>query len=90
MTEMRRIYSPDVVSTPGETLRELLDERRIPRKDLAARMGRPITTINEIIKGKAKINPDIAVELERELGLPASFWNEREARYQGNAAAPAS
>ena len=82
MTDTCWTYSPDVVSAPGGTLRELLDERGMTRKDLAARMGRPITTINEIIKGKAKIDPDIAVELERELGLPASFWNEREAHYR--------
>lgn len=45
--------------------------------DLAARMGRPIKTINAIIKGKAKIVPATAVELERALELPATFWNER-------------
>lgn len=87
MTDTPWIYSPDVVSAPGATLRELLDERGVTRKDLAARMGRPIRTINAIIKGKAKIDPDITLELERVLGLPASFWNEREAHYQGKSAA---
>lgn len=83
MTDTRCTYSPDIVSAPGETLRELLDERGVTRKDLAARMGQPIRTINAIIKGKAMIVPDTAVELERALGLPASFWNEREAHYRG-------
>lgn len=83
MIDTRWTYAPDIVSAPGETLQELLDERGITQKDLAARMGRPIKTINEIVKGKAKIVPDTAVELERTLGLPASFWNEREAHYRG-------
>lgn len=82
MTDTRWTYSPDIVSAPGETLQELLDERGISRKDLAARMGRPIRTIYAIIKGRAKIAPDTAVELERTLGLPASFWNEREVHYR--------
>src|SRR6266581_132260 len=83
MTEPRRLYSPDTVSMPGETLQELLDERGMTQKDLANRMGRPIKTINEIVKGKAQITPETAVQLERALGLPAAFWNEREAHYRG-------
>jgi HTH-type transcriptional regulator/antitoxin HigA len=83
MTDERWLYSPDAVSAPGDSLRELLEERGITQKDLAARMGRPIKTINEIIKGKAQITPDTAVQLERALGLPAAFWNEREAHYRG-------
>lgn len=83
MTDGRWLYLPDAISAPGETLHELLDERGITQKDLAARMGRPIKTINEIVKGKAQITPDTAVELERALGLPAAFWNEREAHFRG-------
>ncbi|MBI4193572.1 MAG: ImmA/IrrE family metallo-endopeptidase [Betaproteobacteria bacterium] len=83
MTDARWLYSPDEVSAPGETLIELLGERGITQKDLAARMGRPVKTINEIVKGRAQITPETAVQLERALGLPAAFWNEREAHYRG-------
>lgn len=83
MTDGRSLYLPDQISAPGETLRELLDERGITQKDLAARMGRPAKTINEVVKGKAQITPETAVQLERALGLPAAFWNEREAHYRG-------
>ncbi|MCR4425853.1 MAG: ImmA/IrrE family metallo-endopeptidase, partial [Firmicutes bacterium] len=50
--------------------------------DLAGRMGRPIKTINEIIKGKASITPDTAIQLENVLGIPARFWLERDRHYQ--------
>lgn len=83
MTDAQWVYSPDTVSPPGETLQELLDERGITQKDLAARMGRPVKTINEIVKGKAQITPETALQLERALGLPAVFWNEREAHFRG-------
>lgn len=74
-------YQPDVVSPPGDTLQELLDERGMTQADLALRTGRPKKTINQIIKGKAAITPDTAFQFERVLGTPASFWNNRERIY---------
>jgi addiction module HigA family antidote len=49
---------------------------------LAERTGRPTKTINEIIRGKARITPDTALQLERVLGVSAGFWNNRERLYR--------
>lgn len=81
-TAIANAYLPDHVSLPGETLREVLDERQMSQAELAERTGRPKTTVNEIIKGKAAINPDTALQLERVLGIPAGFWNSLEHNYQ--------
>src|SRR5580704_3800612 len=75
-------YKPDTVSPPGETLLELLEEKSILQTDRARRIGRPIKTINEIIKGKTAITAETAIQLERALGVPAEFWNQREANYR--------
>jgi addiction module HigA family antidote len=75
-------YTPDYVSPPGETLEEILDEREMTQVELADRMGRPKKTISEIINGKAAITPETALQLERVLGIPASFWNNRERDYR--------
>jgi HTH-type transcriptional regulator/antitoxin HigA len=75
-------YRPDFVSPPGETLADLLDERGMSQAELAERTGRPTKTINEIIKGKAAITSDTALQLERVFGVPAEFWNAREAQYR--------
>lgn len=75
-------YCPDEVSPPGETLLEVLEERGMTQADLAERTGRPRTTIDEIIKGKAAITPETALQLEKALGVPASFWNARETRFR--------
>lgn len=75
-------YTPDTVSPPGETLLEMLEERGLSQVELAQRMGRPLKTINEIIKGKAAITPETALQLERVLGVSAGFWNRRERRYR--------
>ena len=75
-------YVPDVVSPPGETLLEILEDRGMSQAELAERTGRPKKTINEIIKGKAALTPETAIQLERVLGTPASFWNNREQNYR--------
>ncbi len=75
-------YKPDYVSPPGETLEEILEERGMTQAELAERTGRPKKTINEIINGKTAITPETALQLERVLGVPASFWNNRERDYQ--------
>lgn len=75
-------YTPDYVSPPGETLEEILEEREMTQAELADRMGRPKKTISEIINGHAAITPETALQLERVLGIPASFWNNRERYYR--------
>lgn len=81
MTDRRNEYLPDVVSPPGETLADALAERGMTQADLADRTGRPRKTINEIVKGKASITADTALQLESVLGTPASFWTNRQRAY---------
>ena len=75
-------YLPDYVSPPGETLLELIEELGMSQTELAQRMERPKKTINEIIKGKTAITPETALQLEKVLGPPADFWNNRERIYR--------
>ncbi|NJK81934.1 MAG: HigA family addiction module antidote protein [Chloroflexaceae bacterium] len=76
------VYLPDVVSPPGETLLETLETIGMTQAELAERTGRPRKTINEIVQGKTAITPETALQLERVLGIPASFWNRREQHYR--------
>ena len=80
-------YSPDLVSHPVATLQEVLEDRGITQADLAERMGRPKKTINELVMGKAAFTPETALQLERVLGVPASFWNNLETNYRAHLAA---
>lgn len=75
-------YRPDVVSPPGETLHETLEVYGMTQADLAARTGKSVKAINEIIKGKSAITPETALQLEHVLNVPAGFWNNREAAYR--------
>lgn len=75
-------YDPDIVSHPGTTLNEILESLNMKQKEFAKRVGRPHKTINEIIKGKTAITPDTALQFEKVLRTPASFWINREKNYR--------
>jgi addiction module HigA family antidote len=75
-------YEPDSVTPPGEMLEEKLQEIGMSQAELAGRIGRTKKTVNEIIKGKAPLLPETAVQLERVLGVPARFWASAEANYR--------
>ena len=71
-----------MLSPPGDTIQETIDKLEMNQYELAERMGRPVKTINEIIKGKEAITPNTAIQLERVLGIKAEFWLERERQYR--------
>jgi HTH-type transcriptional regulator / antitoxin HigA len=75
-------YEPDYAVIPGATVLETIESMRISQADLAKRTGRPTKTINEIINGKAAITADTALQFEKVLGVPASFWNNLERNYR--------
>lgn len=75
-------FVPDYAIPPGETLSDTLEVLGMTQAELSERTGRPKKTINEIIKGKAPISPETALQLERVLGVPAAFWNNLEKNYR--------
>ena len=75
-------FRPDYAIPPGYTLIEVLNSIGMTQAELADRTGRPRKTINEIVKGKAQITAETAIQLERALGVPAGFWNNLERQYQ--------
>jgi HTH-type transcriptional regulator/antitoxin HigA len=75
-------FKPNYAVPPGETLRETLESLGMTQSVLAERTGLPKKTINEIIKGKAAITPETAIQLDIVLGIPASFWNNLERNYR--------
>jgi HTH-type transcriptional regulator / antitoxin HigA len=82
VADPRLPWSPGWAVMPGEVLEEALEDREMSQAELARRTGRPMKTISEIVNGKASITPDTAIQLERALGISATFWNGLEARYR--------
>jgi HTH-type transcriptional regulator / antitoxin HigA len=75
-------FAPDYASPPGATLREILETKGISQTDLAARTELTEKTISQIINGTASLSYETAEKLELVLGVPARFWNAREAHYR--------
>lgn len=82
MSNARNQYLPDQVSPPGETLGEALEKRGMTQVDLAMRIGMSRKHVKQILDGAAPVTPETALRLERVLGMPTRFWNNREQQYR--------
>lgn len=76
-------YIPDEPVAPGETIAEILSDRGLTQADLALRLGRTEKNVSQLIAGIAPVTHELAIALERVLGVPAEFWNSAESRYRG-------
>jgi addiction module HigA family antidote len=79
-------FNPDYAVPPGAILEEWLSDNGMSQTRLAERLGRPIKTVNEIIKGKTAITHETALQLEAVTGIEASFWTNADRIYHERAA----
>jgi len=75
-------FEPDWISSPGETIGDLLEERGWKQTEFAERTGFTEKHISLLINGKASITEETALKLERVIGSTARFWLSREAFYR--------
>ncbi|MBM79937.1 MAG: hypothetical protein CMJ78_05005 [Planctomycetaceae bacterium] len=75
-------FNPDYSVSPGQVLRDLLEEQGMSQPDLAARTDLTVKTLNQIINGSAPLTYETAQKLEMALGVAAGFWNNLESRYR--------
>lgn len=66
---------------PGGILKEELEARGYSQKEFAAKAGIMPSHLNEVIKGKRRINVEFAVKLEDSLGIPYDFWMRFQNQY---------
>ena len=82
MAEKTTGYYREFIIPPGETLKEILDDRGMTQKDLAARTGFSEKQISQIIKDGKAITHKFAKRLEYALSIDASFWDNLESLYR--------
>lgn len=73
-------FQPDYVVSPGTVLRAELDARGLTQADLATRTGLSPKHVNQVVKDVAPLSADVALLLERTLGVPSRVWNTLESR----------
>ncbi len=81
MAANKRGISPDLLIHPGETISDILEERKITQKELAQRAGVSEPFLSDVIHGKKDISKKLAAGLEYALGVPSSFWLNLQANY---------
>src|ERR1700677_1917481 len=67
---------------PGVFIQAELNKRGWGQAALAEILGRPIAAVNEMIKGKRALPPEMAVALGRAFEQPPELWAHREAAYR--------
>lgn len=75
-------FCPNWASAPGETIADILAERRISLDDFAELIGQSTETADGILEGRVAITIAIARKLERVLGGSVEFWVSRDFHYR--------
>lgn len=76
---------PFVAVHPGEIIQDEIEAREgLTQRKLAKMLNIAPSLLNEIIKGKRRINADIALALEETLRIDAFFWLKYQAAYDLN------
>ncbi len=73
--------SLEFIIHPGETLKELIEDREMSQKELAVRTGNSPKHISDVVNCLKPISVDFAKKLEYALTIDASFWINLQANY---------
>jgi len=73
---------PAFPSHPGETLKEMLEDRGWTQREFAKKIGRPEQLISNIINGKSGITAETAVDFAEAFEMSPEFWIDLDARYR--------
>lgn len=73
--------TPAFAFSPGEFLRDELEERGWTSADFARIINRPAQVVSEILNGKKEITPATAVSIGEALGTSAELWLNLQTSY---------
>lgn len=66
--------SLDLIVHPGETIREIIEDKNMSQEELAIRTNYSAKHISEVLSGKKGISSKFANALEYALGISTEFW----------------
>lgn len=75
-------FKPDWLSSPGDTIREFLDETERTIEDLTASIGKTKSFSEQLLCGKEAITPTLAEKLSSTIGGSAAFWINLDSNYR--------
>ena len=74
MMEKSNGLSLELIVHPGETIKELLNDKNMNQEELAIRTGYSAKHISEVLSGKKSISSKFANSLEYVFNIPTEFW----------------
>lgn len=77
----KETLTPFVATHPGEMLKDELKERQMTQKQLANETGIKASVLSETINGKRSISINVALALEKALGISADVWMNMQTQY---------
>ena len=77
----KKDFTPFVATHPGEMIKDELRERGMTQKQLATETGIKPSVLSETINGKRSVSLNVALALEKALGIPADIWMNLQAQY---------
>ena len=81
MTDSKNTFQIPVVSPPGATLRELIDEWGMSQQEVAERLEKSPKDVSLFLAGQLRVTPDWAERLELVTRLSRGFWLRRQESY---------
>lgn len=75
-------FNPDWYSPPGDTIADILHERKLPLSDFARYMNISLLECGNLLSGNMVITKEIAKKLSEVLGSTVRFWLNRELGYR--------
>lgn len=75
-------FQPSWVSSPGETILDILEERGWSKKEFSKQIGVAPKNVNKLLRGEVKLTAQLATSLSQVLGSTPEFWLNREALYR--------
>lgn len=78
---MNKDLTPFIATHPGEIIRDELKERGMTQKQLSEQTGIKTSVLSETINGKRSVSMNVAIALEKALGIPAEIWMNLQNQY---------
>ena len=75
-------HTPAEGFSPGDYLRDELDERGWAVAEFAEIIGRPVQAVSEILNAKKAITADTALSFSEALGTSAELWLNLQTAYR--------
>lgn len=83
METQKTTLVPAHATHPGVLIKDEIDASpKLNQRILAIELGVKPSFLNEIIKGKRPITADIAILLEKSLGISANYWMKFQSQYE--------